>query len=131
LPPARPDLLDLEPQGAIWVDCADGRRAREQGRGLWSACWEAPMSANLPKSMATKMRQSLDEFERAFVEETHVDRVRRESLRRKAILRSRQRSLEKVHKRGTARFVMLVLMIIATAVIVTIAMFQTLAYMMG
>jgi membrane glycosyltransferase len=81
--------------------------------------------------MATKMRQSLDEFERAFVEETHTDRVRRESLRRKAVLRSRQRNLEKVHKRGTARFVMLVLMIIATAVVVTIAMFQTLAYVMG
>jgi len=81
--------------------------------------------------MATKMRQSLDEFERAFVEETHVDRARRDSLRRKAVLRSRQRNLEKVHKRGTARFVMLVLMIIATAVIVTIAMFQTLAYVMG
>jgi membrane glycosyltransferase len=81
--------------------------------------------------MATKMRQSLDEFERAFREETHTDRVRRESLRRKAVLRSRQRNLEKVHKRGTARFVMLVLMIIATAVIVTIAMFQTLAYVMG
>jgi membrane glycosyltransferase len=86
---------------------------------------------NLPEWMAAKMRQSLDEFERAFLEETHVDRVRRESLRRKAVLRSRQRSLEKVHKRGTARFVMLVLMIIATAVIVTIAMFQTLAYVMG
>ncbi len=77
------------------------------------------------------MRQSLDEFERAFVEETHTDRVRRESLRRKAVLRSRQRSLEKVHKRATARFIMLVLMIVATAVIVTIAMFQTLAYVMG
>ena len=77
------------------------------------------------------MRQSLDEFERAFVEETQVDRVRRESLRRKAVLRSRQRNIDKVHKRGTARFIMLVLMIIATAVIVTIAMFQTLAYVMG
>jgi hypothetical protein len=89
------------------------------------------ISANLPSGMATKMRQSLDEFERAFVEETYTDRVRRESLRRKAILRSRQRNLEKVHKRGTARFIMLVLMLIATAVIVTIAMFQTLAYVMG
>jgi len=77
------------------------------------------------------MRQSLDEFERAFVEETHVDRARRDSLRRKAVLRARQRNLEKVHKRGTARFVMLVLMIVATAVVVTIAMFQTLAYVMG
>ena len=81
--------------------------------------------------MATRMRQSLDEFERAFVEETHDDRVRRESLRRKAVLRSRQRNLERVHKRGTARFVVLVLMLIATAVIVTIAMFQTLYVVMG
>lgn len=77
------------------------------------------------------MRQSIDEFEQAFVEETQVDRARRESLRREAVLRSRQRHIEKIHKRGTARFVMLVLMLIATAVIVTIAMFQTLAYVMG
>ena len=77
------------------------------------------------------MRQSLDEFERAFHEETYVDRVRRESLRRRAIIRSRHRRLEKVNKRGTLRYIMLVLMIIATAVVVTIVMFQTLAYVMG
>jgi hypothetical protein len=77
------------------------------------------------------MRQSLDEFERAFVEETYVDRVRRESLRRKAVMRSRQRNLERVHKRGTARFIVLVLMLIATAAVVTIAMFQTLYIVMG
>ena len=81
--------------------------------------------------MATRMRQSLAEFERAFVEETHSDRVRRESLRRKAVMRSRQRNLERVHKRGTLRFVILVLMLIATAIVVTIAMFQTLYIVMG
>jgi membrane glycosyltransferase len=81
--------------------------------------------------MATRMRQSLDEFERAFAEQTYVDRVRRESLRRKAVMRSRQRNLERVHKRGTARFIILVLMLIATAVVVTIAMFQTLYIVMG
>ncbi len=81
--------------------------------------------------MATKMRQTLDEFERAFVEETHSDRVRRESLRRKAVLRARQRSIERQHKRGTARFVMLVLALILTAVLVTIVMFQTLALLLG
>jgi hypothetical protein len=81
--------------------------------------------------MATRMRQSLDEFERAFAEQTYVDRVRRESLRRKAVMRSRQRNLERVHKRGTARFIVLVLMLIATAVVVTIAMFQTLYVVMG
>jgi membrane glycosyltransferase len=81
--------------------------------------------------MATRMRQTLADFERAFHDETHEDRVRRESLRRAAVLRSRQRNLERVHKRGTARFVVLVLMLIATAVIVTIAMFQTLYIVMG
>jgi len=81
--------------------------------------------------MATRMRQSLDEFERAFHDETHEDRVRRESLRRQAVLRSRQRNLARVHKRGTARFIVLVLTLIATAVIVTIAMFQTLYIVMG
>ncbi len=81
--------------------------------------------------MATKMRQSLAEFERAFVEETHEDRVRRESQLRETVLRSRQREIARVHKHGTARFVALVLALIATAVIVTIAMFQTLFLVMG
>jgi hypothetical protein len=81
--------------------------------------------------MATRMRQSLAEFERAFHEETHEDRARRESLRRRAIMRSQQRRIEQTHKRGTARFVLLVLTLIATAVIVTIAMFQTLYVVMG
>lgn len=81
--------------------------------------------------MATRMRQTLAEFERAFAEETHEDRVRRESLRRQATLRSQQRRLDQTHKSGTARFVVLVLVLIATAVIVTIAMFQTLYVVMG
>ena len=51
--------------------------------------------------MATRMRQSLAEFERAFVEETQVDRVRREALRRQAVQRARQRQVERVHKHGT------------------------------
>jgi hypothetical protein len=77
------------------------------------------------------MQQSLDQLEQAFVEEIHEDRARRESLRRRAIIRAQQRKLERVHKRGTARFVVLWLMLIATAVIVTIAMFKTLYVVMG
>jgi hypothetical protein len=50
--------------------------------------------------MATKMRQSLNQFERAFLEETEADRVRREALRRQAVQRSRQRQVERVHKHG-------------------------------
>jgi len=81
--------------------------------------------------MATKMKQSLAELEQAFVEEIHEDRARRNSLRRRAIMRSQQRRLDQVHKRGTARFIVLVLVLLATAAIVTVAMFRTLYIVMG
>ena len=77
------------------------------------------------------MQQSLDELEQAFVEEIHDDRARRESLRRRAIIRAQQRQLQRVHKRGTARFIVLWLVLIATALVVTIAMFKTLSVVMG
>jgi membrane glycosyltransferase len=78
-----------------------------------------------------RMRQSLAQLERAFVEETQADRVRREALRAKAAQRSRQRHVEKAHKRGSMRFWVLVLVLVATAVGVTVAMFETLYYVMG
>lgn len=81
--------------------------------------------------MATKMQRSLAELEQAFVEETYEDRARRASLRRRAIMRAQQRQLDQVHKRGTARFIVLVLVLLATAAIVTIAMFRTLYIVMG
>lgn len=77
------------------------------------------------------MRQTLADYERAFHEETHYDRARGEALRRSAAVRAQQRRLDQTHKSGTARFVVLVLVLIATAVIVTIAMFQTLYVVMG
>jgi len=77
------------------------------------------------------MRQSLAQLEQQFYEETAADRNRRESLRRAAAQRSRRRHLERVHKRGSVRFAFLVLSIIATAVVVTIAMFETLYAVMG
>ena len=78
-----------------------------------------------------RMRQSFAQFERAFTEDMQADRVRREQLRRDAALRSRQRQLERTHKHGTLRFVALVLTLIATAVLVTVAMFQALYVVMG
>ena len=78
-----------------------------------------------------RMRQSLAEIEEAFVEEIEEDRERRERLARRAELRARQRHIERTHKHGSMRFVVLVFTLIATAVIVTIAMFQTLYYVMG
>lgn len=77
------------------------------------------------------MRQSLAQLERAFVEETAQDRDRRERLRREAVQRSRKRELHKTHKRGSMRFGVLYLILIGTAVAVTIAMFETLYYVMG
>ena len=78
-----------------------------------------------------RMRQSLSQFERAFIEESQVDRARREALRRQAAARSRQRQVEQVRKRSTLRFVALVLTLVATAVVVTVVMFRTLYVVMG
>jgi anti-sigma-K factor RskA len=78
-----------------------------------------------------KMRQSLAQLEQAFFEETAQDRARRERLRETAVHRSRRRQIERVHKHGSWRFAFLVLSIVVTAVVVTIAMFETLYYVMG
>ncbi len=81
--------------------------------------------------MAMKMRQSLAQIEQEFRHEVLRDRSRRESLRRRAVLRSRKRSHEREKKRSSLRYWMLVMSLIATAVIVTIAMFETLYYLLG
>jgi cell division septal protein FtsQ len=78
-----------------------------------------------------RMRQSIAEIEEAFFEEIEEDRERRERLRRHAEERSRRRHVEKTHRRGSLRFALVLLTLIATAVVVTIAMFQTLIYVMG
>jgi membrane glycosyltransferase len=81
--------------------------------------------------MAMKMRQSLAQLEQQFRHEAQLDRTRRESLRRRAALRSRKRTHEREKKRSSMRYWVLVLSLIATAVIVTIAMFETLYYLLA
>jgi hypothetical protein len=81
--------------------------------------------------MALRMRQSLADLERAFVEESEEDRQRRDALRQQAIERSRQRNLQRRHRHGSMRFAVLVLVLVATAVAVTIAMFRILYLVMG
>jgi anti-sigma-K factor RskA len=78
-----------------------------------------------------RMRQSLADIEAAFVEEIEEDRERRERLQARAIRRTRVRHREQAHKRGSLRFWLVLLTLIATAVVVTIAMFETLYYVMG
>jgi hypothetical protein len=77
------------------------------------------------------MRQSLAEWERAFVKEITLDRHRRASLQKTAEQRALKREVHRRHKRGSVRFAMLVLTLILTAVIVTVAMFRTLYVLLG
>jgi hypothetical protein len=81
--------------------------------------------------MAMKMRQSLAQLEQEFRHEMQRDSARRENLRRHAVLRSRKRTNAREKKRTTGRFWMLAASLIATAVIVTVAMFETLYYLLG
>lgn len=78
-----------------------------------------------------KMRQSLAQFEAAFHEQAIENRLERDIVRRETAQRARVRRAEKVQKHGTLRFWGLVLTIILTAVIVTVAMFETLARVAG
>ena len=77
------------------------------------------------------MRQSLAEWERAFVREITLDRRRRDSLRRTAEARALKREVARRQKRGSVRFTLLVLTLIMTAVVVTVVMFRTLYLLLG
>ncbi|MGI8411656.1 MAG: hypothetical protein ACR2LV_03040 [Solirubrobacteraceae bacterium] len=81
--------------------------------------------------MAMKMRRSLAQLEQEFRHETQLDRGRRESLRRNAVVRSRKRTVEREQKRSSMRFWVLVLSLLTTAVVVTLAMFETLSALLG
>jgi hypothetical protein len=78
-----------------------------------------------------KMRQSLAEWEKAFAREALLDRRRRASLRHTAEQRALRREVDRRHKRGSVRFVLLVLTLVFTAAIVTVAMFRTLYVLLG
>ena len=78
-----------------------------------------------------RMRQSIAEIEEAFFEEIEEDRERRERLVRHARQREARRRADRTHRQGSLRFALVLLTLIATAVVVTIAMFQTLYYVMG
>jgi hypothetical protein len=79
----------------------------------------------------SRLRQSIDEFEQAYVAEVFEDRRRADAARRRTEQRVRTRQAQRRHQRGTQRFFLLVLAIIVTAVVVTIAMFRMLYAVMG
>ena len=73
-----------------------------------------------------RMRQSLAEIEAAFVDEIEEDRERRERLQARAERRERVRHMERAHKQGSMRFAVVLLVLIGTAIAVTLLMFQAL-----
>jgi hypothetical protein len=77
------------------------------------------------------MRQSMAQLEREFEEQAVLDRRSREQLRRQALKRTRTRRRAKIERGQQLRFLMLIASIALTVVIVTIVMFETLAWLMG
>lgn len=78
-----------------------------------------------------RMRQSFAEFERAFHEHTHTDRIRRQQVRREAIQRTKVRHRQRHVQSQFRRFVTLVVTLVATVVLVSFAMFEILSWIMA
>ena len=78
-----------------------------------------------------RMRQSMAQLEREFEEQAVLDRQSREQLRRGAIKRTRVRRRAKIERGQQLRFLLLIASILLTIVVVTVAMFETLAWLMG
>jgi anti-sigma-K factor RskA len=81
--------------------------------------------------MAMRMRQSLAQIEEEFLDEMQREQSRSELQVRHAVHRTRTRRRAKAKKRSSMRFWLLVLSLVATAVGVTIAMFETLYTLLG
>ena len=89
------------------------------------------MSVHMPTRPRPKSRRSLHSFEEAFRAEVVRERHRLTALRRDAKQRSLRRRQEQTRRRGKFRFAGLVLSMIATAVLVTVVMLNTLAWLLG
>jgi hypothetical protein len=77
------------------------------------------------------MRQSLATLEEQFRHQMAVERQRAEHLQRHVAVRSRQRYRERLKKRSSMRFWLLAGSLVLTAVGVTVAMFETLYWLLG
>jgi cytochrome c-type biogenesis protein CcmH/NrfG len=87
----------------------------------------------LSRAMATetRMRQSLDEFEVEFEREAALERQRRAALRRRAADRSRARRIQATERHGNVGFGALLVALTLTVIVVTVVMFETLAWLMA
>lgn len=78
-----------------------------------------------------RMRQSISQFENAFEQETTLERRRREQLRRRAANRSRARKINRTEQHGKVRFSVLAVCLAVTVIVVVVAMFEALAFLMA
>jgi hypothetical protein len=78
-----------------------------------------------------KMHDSISQFELAFEHEAALERRRRQQLRQRAANRSRARRIQRTEQHGKVAFGVLVVALTLTVVVVTVVMFETLAWLMG
>lgn len=78
-----------------------------------------------------RMRQSISQFETAFEQETSLERHRREQLRRRAANRSRARRITRDEQASKVRFSVLAVCLTVTVVVVVVAMFEALGFLMA
>ena len=78
-----------------------------------------------------RMRQSISQFENAFEQEALLERHRREQLRRRAANRSRARRIDRTAHEGKVRFSILAVCLTVTVIVVVVAMFEALAFLMA
>jgi len=78
-----------------------------------------------------RMRQTIADLEQQFFEEAEANLARREAIVRDTEMRARRREIDRVHRLGKLRFAGLCLILLATAVLVTLLMFETLYMVMG
>jgi hypothetical protein len=78
-----------------------------------------------------RMRQSISQFELAFEQETTLERRRREQLRRRAANRSRARRITRSEQDSKVRFSVLAVCLTVTVVVVVVAMFEALGFLMA
>jgi hypothetical protein len=90
-----------------------------------------PVARGLFEMTQMRMRQSMAQIELAFEQEMALERRRRDSLRKRAVNRSRARRISRNESRGRVRFSVLLVCLTITVVTVVVAMFETLAWLMG
>jgi hypothetical protein len=78
-----------------------------------------------------RMHDSISQFETAFEQEAALERRRREQLRRRAAARARALRIQRTEQHGKVAFSVLVVALTLTVIVVTVVMFETLAWLMG